>query len=99
MAERTPQIQLVGPPSPSAQRSRRLGLGLLLSLVIGWPALTSAVADAEAFEASVARFLLGVALSVTSVLLLGGLYDRFTADADDDDPAPVPTPPHERGTP
>lgn len=98
MAERSPQIQLVGAPSPSAQRSRRLGLGLLLSLFIGWPALSLAVTEADAFEASLARFLLGVALSVTSVLLLGGLYDRFTADAGSDVPAPVPTSPDERGT-
>lgn len=99
MGERTLQIQLVGVATPTARRARRLGIGLLVSLPLGWPALSTALTDPPAFEASVARFVATVALSVASVFFIIGLHDRFTAGQDDDsaDPALPATTTIQRG--
>lgn len=82
MAEPAPSgatVQLVRRADDAGRRTARLGLGLLVSLVVGWPALGAALAGGDGFEAAVIRFLLGVAVSVAGVLALGSLYDHFTA--------------------
>ena len=71
-------VQLVRPAEPSARRTTRLGLGLLLSLAVGWPGISAGLDGSVPFEAAVVRFLLAVAVSVGAVLGLGGLYDHFT---------------------
>lgn len=96
MAEQGQRLELVGPPQPADRRRQRLGLGLLLSLVVGFPALSAAVAGEASFELWMARFLLTTAATVGAVLALGWLYDRFTAVAEpatpDPGPAPAPAP-------
>ena len=82
MGEQRPRLELVAPVAPGNRRLQRLGLGLLLSLVVGFPALSGAIGAEPGFELWIGRFLLTVAASVASVLTLGRLYDRFTAAAD-----------------
>lgn len=74
-------VQLVRAAEPGAQRATRLGIGLLVSLVVGWPALAGALRGGDHFEGSVLRFVVSVAVSVAGVLLLGALYDHFLAAA------------------
>jgi hypothetical protein len=71
-------VQIVRGPDAGARRATRLGVGLLVSLVVGWPSLGTALAGGDDFEASVVHFLLSVAVSVAGVLALGALYDHFT---------------------
>lgn len=93
----TVTVQLVRAPDAPARRTTRIGIGLLVSLVAGWPALTAAVAG-DGFEGAVIRFLVTVALSVGGVLLIGSLYDRFTAEdpTADGDAAGTTTPATDR---
>lgn len=85
MGERAPSgavVQIVRPAEASARRSTRLGLGLLVSLVVGWPGISAGLDGSVPFEGAVVRFLLAVAVSVAAVLALGGLYDHLAARAE-----------------
>lgn len=55
----------------------RLGIGLLVSLVVGWPAIAGALSGSASFELAVVRFVATVVGSVGAVLALGWLYDSF----------------------
>jgi Flp pilus assembly pilin Flp len=72
------RVDLVADVDPAARRAGRVGLGLLLSLPIGSPALLSVLQGGEGFEWALLRFLLSVAVAVGGVLFVSSLFDRFT---------------------
>lgn len=65
------------PPAGASadMRPARIGLGLLVSVVVGWGPLTDAMGGHGSFEAALLRYLVCLAVSVGAVLLLGRLLD------------------------
>lgn len=71
------QVRVLAAVDPAARRMTRLGIGLLVSLVIGFPAIAGALRGSAEFELAVIRFVVTVVASVGGVLALGWLHDSF----------------------
>lgn len=75
MAENAKRIELIEPAPDDDHRSRRIGLGLLGSLVLGFRPLSDALSGSGPFEHAVGRFLICIAVSIGAALTLGRLID------------------------
>jgi hypothetical protein len=83
VADDSKRIELVE-PAGGDHRTQRIGLGLLLSLVLGFGPLRDAVVGNGSFEGAVGRFLICVAVSEAAVLVLGRLLDGAQPPDSDD---------------
>jgi hypothetical protein len=79
MSDGDRRMELIGGRAPPELEAGRLGLGLLVGLFAGRGSLVGAVTGRLAFESGLAYFVVTVLLSVGGVLVVGGLYDRFSA--------------------
>ena len=66
-------------------RTQRIGLGLLISLVIGFGPLNDAALGHGSFPLAVGRYLVCLACSLTGVLTLGHLLDGAPAPEETDE--------------
>jgi hypothetical protein len=69
------RVELVEPVPDRDRRFGLIGLGLLLSLVVGFEPLREAAFGAGSFPAAMARYLACVVCSVLGMLGLGQLLD------------------------
>jgi hypothetical protein len=85
MAEGERRVELVR-RSPGGERAPRIGIGLLLSLILGAGPLSDAFRGNGSFEYAIGRFLVCVAVSVGAALLLGRLLDGAPDNHSADEP-------------
>jgi hypothetical protein len=69
------RIELVAPAVDGDRRASRIGLGLLVSLAIGFGPLRDAALGSGSFPMAIVRYLACLACSVVAVLVLGRLLD------------------------
>jgi hypothetical protein len=75
VADGDKRVELVRRETPGGHRTQRIGIGLLLSLVLGVGPLNDAFRGNGSFEHAMGRFLFCVGVGVGAVLMLGRLLD------------------------
>lgn len=85
MPDEGKRVELTGPAPEDGNRMQRVGLGLLLSLGLGYGPLSDAIRGHGSFTQAMVRFLLCLGFSLTVVMALGRLLDSAPAVEDDPD--------------
>ncbi|MDH3678842.1 MAG: hypothetical protein OEV40_02710 [Acidimicrobiia bacterium] len=83
MADDDRRVELIRTRDDGQVEAARVGAGLLIGLLAGHRSLLGAAGGRIAFEAALGYFVLAVLLSVAGTLVVGRMYDRFSARASD----------------
>jgi hypothetical protein len=91
VADGEKRVELVSDAEDDNQRSQRIGIGLLLSLIVGSGPLGDALNGNGSFEHAIGRYLLTAGACVGATLVLGRLLDTASEpEAADEPEAPEP---------
>lgn len=85
-AESERRVELVGTAPEQGSRLQRIGVGLLVSLGIGFGPLRDAATGNGSFTQAMVRYLACLACSVLAVMTLGGLLDGAPPAETDEEP-------------
>ncbi|MCP3911099.1 MAG: hypothetical protein GY713_09120 [Actinomycetia bacterium] len=92
IAKGSVRLEVVSDPDQLAlaTRSTRLAAGMFMGTLLGLPQIIDAATGHAAFEATMVRLLMLLAVSVGASLGLGSLFDSLTHKASSPDATPPP---------